>query len=170
VLGWVVCLLCYRPAYAHWPAFAKVVSNEIAWPSTLAFTPLSITAAILMLALLGLYVSATVVFGLRFSNLSNRGVITSGPYRLMKHPAYFAHAANAWILCLVLLPAGGIDLGLGRILVPLAFTLLYRLRAVTEERHMSEDAAYVAYARWIEQHGLLATVMRAAGLRRQADV
>ncbi len=160
VLGWIVCILCYRPAFVHWPAFGAVVGNEIGWPRTLTATPLTIIAAAAMLALLGLYVSATVAFGLRFSNLSNRGVVTSGPYRLMKHPAYFAHVGNAWIIGLVLLPAAGIDLGLAHILVPMAFTILYRLRAVTEEKHMSEDSDYVAYAGWIAQHGVLAQLGR----------
>lgn len=33
--------------------------------------------------------------------------------------------------------------------------LVYFLRARTEERHLSKDPDYVAYALWIEQHGLL---------------
>lgn len=160
VFGWVVCLLCYGPIHMHWPAFRQVVLTEIAWPPQLMLDPLNIAAAIAMLTLLALYVSASVHFGLRFSNLSNRGVLTAGPYRYMKHPAYFAHAANAWIICLILLPAAGIDLGLSQGLVPLSFTLLYWLRALTEEKHMSEDPDYVAYADWIGRHGLVAPIKR----------
>jgi protein-S-isoprenylcysteine O-methyltransferase Ste14 len=151
LLGWAVCVACYEPVFAHWPAFRQVVLTEITWPSLIASPPQHVAAAVAMLLLLGLYVSATVVFGLRFSNLTNRGVITSGPYRLMKHPAYFAHAANAWIISLVFLP-----FSFASMLVPVAFTVLYRLRAVTEEQHMSEDPAYRAYCAWIDRHGLLA--------------
>ena len=46
------------------------------------------------------------------------------------------------------------------LLVPLAFTVLYTFRAVTEERHMSEDEDYRAYCRFIAQHGLIAILTR----------
>lgn len=160
LLGWVVCMLCYGPLIVHWPDLATVIHNEIGWPKLIAATPMALAGGAAMLALLGLYVSATVVFGLRFSNLSNRGIVTTGPYRLMKHPAYFAHAANAWLIALVLMPAAGIDLGLGKILVPIAASILYRMRAVTEEQHLMDDPGYAAYAAWIAQHGVLARFRR----------
>jgi len=165
LFGWLVCVACYGPVFAHWPAFRRVVLNEIGWPALVEPSLPHMLAAAALLVLLGLYVSATVVFGLRFSNLTNRGVITSGPYRLMKHPAYFAHVANAWILSLAFLPVSAASL-----LVPIAFTILYRLRAVTEERHMSEDPAYRAYCAWIDRHGLLARMgggVPAPGRRRR---
>lgn len=164
LLGWVVCIACYGPVITHWPEFEAVVLQEIAWPQALTATPFTIAAAAMMIGLLVLYVSASVCFGLRFSNLSNRGVVATGPYRWMKHPAYFAHAANAWLLCLVLMPAAGVHLGIAQWLVPIAFTILYRLRAVTEERHMSEEPAYRAYAAWIARYGLLARLRQFAGL------
>jgi hypothetical protein len=43
--------------------------------------------------------------------------------------------------------------------------LVYFLRAKTEERHLRADPAYVAYAAWIEQHGLFAHIGRLLGLR-----
>ncbi len=164
LLGWIVCIACYGPVIVHWPDFEAVVRQEIAWPRSLSAAPVAIAGAIAMLCLLALYVSATVCFGLRFSNLSNRGVVTTGPYRLMKHPAYFAHAANAWILCLVLMPAAGIEMGISQWLVPIAFTILYGLRAITEERHMSEEPAYRAYAAWIARNGIVARLRRLVGL------
>ncbi len=168
VIGWIVCLACYGPVFAHWPAFEAVVHAEIGWPEQLVAGPVTIAAAIALLGLLALYASASVHFGLRFSNLSNRGVVAAGPYRLMKHPAYFAHAANAWLIALVLMPAGGIELGLSQWLVPVAFTALYWARARTEEMHLREDPAYVAYADWIDRHGLLARVLQTLGRRTPA--
>lgn len=168
--GWIVCLLCYAPACKHWGDFKRVVTGEIGWPASLTLDANVIAAAILMTALLVLYISATVVFGLRFSNLSNRGVISSGPYRYMKHPAYFAHVGNAWIITLVFLPAAGVELTAWQILVPVAFTILYRCRAVTEEMHLREDAGYVAYCDWIARHGLvgrLRYLLHRKVLRRQ---
>lgn len=152
--GWIVCLLCYGPAFRHWDDFGRVVHGEINWPASLTLDAGVIAAAVVMIALLALYVSATVVFGLRFSNLSNRGVVSSGPYRYMKHPAYFAHVGNAWVITFVFLPAAGVELTASQILVPVAFTVLYRCRAVTEEMHMREDERYIAYSDWIARHGL----------------
>lgn len=158
--GWIVCLLCYGPIIVHWPDLEAVIVQEIAWPAVISAYPQVLIGAVAMLALLLLYVSATVCFGLRFCNLSNRGLISSGPYRWMKHPAYFAHAGNAWIITWVFMPAAGIELDLSQMLVPVALTLLYWLRSVTEEQHMREDPDYVAYAQWIERNGLVAQLLR----------
>ena len=137
-----------------------MVTTEVLWPRLLNDTVTSWIGAGVMLVVLTLYISATVVFGLRFSNLTNRGVITSGPYRLMKHPAYFAHVVNAWVIVFVLLPAAGTPPSLGMAVVPVAFTVFYRARALTEERHMREEPAYREYEAWIAEHGLLARLMR----------
>jgi hypothetical protein len=40
-------------------------------------------------------------------------------------------------------------------LLLLGLNLIYALRAKTEERHLSADLDYVAYANWIDQHGIL---------------
>ncbi len=165
--GWLVCLLCYGPVMSHWPDFEAVVLKEISWPTLLTADPLLLVGAVAMLILLGLYVWATVCFGLRFCNLSNRGLISHGPYRLMKHPAYFAHAANAWIITLLFMPAAGVELGLSQLLVPVVFTLLYWLRSVTEEQHLREDPDYARYADWIDRNGLLARVRQRFGWRPQ---
>ena len=151
LVGWIVCVLCYGPVFQFWPAFEGVVLNEIAWPRLEIDTLAEILGAALMLLLLPLYVSATVVFGLRFANLSNRGVITSGPYRLMKHPAYFAHVGNAWVIVLLLLP-----ITMSTLTVLTAFTILYRLRSITEEMHMREEPDYRTYSHWIARNGILA--------------
>jgi isoprenylcysteine carboxyl methyltransferase (ICMT) family protein YpbQ len=158
--GWLVCLACYGPVIMLWPDFEAVVLQEISWPATLTSDPVVLAGAVAMLGLLLLYVWATVAFGLRFCNLSNRGLVSHGPYRYMKHPAYFAHAGNAWIITFIFMPAAGIDLGLAQLVVPLAFTLLYWLRSVTEEQHLGEDPDYIAYADWIERNGLVAVMLR----------
>jgi hypothetical protein len=38
--------------------------------------------------------------------------------------------------------------------------LVYYARARTEERHLSRDPDYVAYALWINEHGLLRSLGR----------
>lgn len=155
LFGWVVCLLCYGPVFNHWLGFASVLHAEITWPTLIDSARSQVGAAVLLVSL-PIYISATVVFGLRFSNLSNRGIITAGPYALMKHPAYFAHVVNACALVLLMIPLTG-----GTLLVLVALTILYRFRAITEEAHLNEDQSYLAYSDWIARHGLWANAKSA---------
>ena len=50
----------------------------------------------LLVVLTGIYAWATVAFGLRFSNLTYRGVLTNGPYRYTRHPAYLSKNLYWW--------------------------------------------------------------------------
>jgi len=162
-LGWLVCLVCYPPFWFAWPEFAGVLLHENKWPTAVAGLPGWAAAA--MLAVQALYVSATVAMGLRFANLSSRGLIAHGPYRLMKHPMYFGHVTFAWMTVLVVLPLGGVAPVPATLLAAAGITLAYRLRATTEEAHLSEDPEYRRYAEWIAEHGLLARIKRAVLIR-----
>ena len=168
VFGWVVCMACYPPFLLLWPDAAEVLLHELRWPEEVGASLAWTAAVAVMFAILAVYVWSTVAFGLRISNLANRGVVTHGPYRLMKHPAYFAHVANAWMTVLVLLPLAGTAPGPGALLAAAGLTVVYRLRAMTEEAHMSEDPAYRAYAAWIAAHGLLARLRRFGATRLRA--
>ena len=50
-----------------------------------------------MLLGVGVYAWATLALGLRASNLTNRGIVTTGPYRWLRHPAYVAKNLSWWI-------------------------------------------------------------------------
>ena len=150
LIGWLACFFCYSTVSNYWPQFGAILRNEHSWPSVLDQSPELSVAVPFMLAILAIYVSATIAFGLRFSNLTNRGVITTGPYRLMKHPAYFGHVATAWITVLLFS-----RLDAAMLIALVAFTAVYRLRAVTEETHLRENPQYVEYEAWIREHGLL---------------
>jgi len=54
--------------------------------------------AIVVLGLITIYVLATVAFGIRFSNLTHRGILTNGPYRFTKHPAYVSKNLSWWMV------------------------------------------------------------------------
>ena len=161
-LGWVVCLVCYPPISHHWPAALSVAALEVRWPqlATMSQDPVVLVGAAAMLLAMAVYIPATVVFGLRFSNLTNRGVITSGPYRLTKHPAYLAHIVNAWVIVCIFLPASGARFTWDLVLVPLAYTVLYTLRMKTEEAHMRSDPDYQRYEEWIGRYGAVARLSR----------
>jgi steroid 5-alpha reductase family enzyme len=106
-----------------------------------------------------------VVFGLRFSNLTHRGIITNGPYRWLRHPAYVTKSLSWWLIAVPFVPVQGDILEAVRLsALLLLLNGVYALRAWTEERHLRRDPAYVRYAEWIDQHGL------AVRLRRLASV
>jgi protein-S-isoprenylcysteine O-methyltransferase Ste14 len=149
VEGWVVALLCYPP-------IGHVLGNYYSSPAEDAL--LKINDPLLATVFAGCaivsftaYTSATIMFGLRFSNLTNRGIITRGPYAWVRHPAYAAKNFSWWCLMLPYVIYEGTT---QRSLTPLLqiigmfiMTGIYYRRAITEERHLSHDEEYVAYTK-----------------------
>jgi protein-S-isoprenylcysteine O-methyltransferase Ste14 len=167
--SWLVCLVCYPP---FWPAIHDRLIEFDRGPGMYDYlTGSGAPFYLWALAVIGLellYVWATVIFGLRFSNLTNRGILTNGPYRWFKHPAYLAKNASWWLWYLPFLPFLGWGEAAWSTAQLVAINLLYLARARTEEWHLREEAAYLAYEDWIRQHGALALMRRAvtAPLRR----
>jgi protein-S-isoprenylcysteine O-methyltransferase Ste14 len=151
LLGWCAALLCYPP-------LVWLTANALGWFSfelpqfrSLAFQH---TAVVAMLLGVGVYTWASLAMGLRASNLTNRGIVTTGPYRFMRHPAYVAKNVSWWIGATPLVlklgctnPWGLVPVFLGTA----AWSAIYVLRAFTEERHLGSDPDYAAYrsrVRW----------------------
>ena len=107
------------------------------------------------MALAGVYAWATFAFGLRFSNLTYRGVLTNGPYRFTRHPAYLSKNAFWWAATLPFLVTNGSATDVIRNCVCLAaVNAIYFWRARTEEEHLwAEDPKYRAYHAWMSEHG-----------------
>jgi len=136
LIGWAVALACYPP-------FNGLTSKILAWePVTFPQfeTPaVHIAVNIMLLGLMAIYTSASIALNFKASNLTHRGVIASGPYRFIRHPAYMcknmawwigaipsvilASHTSLWSLVLVISSVGG-------------WTLIYTLRALTEEDHL----------------------------------
>ena len=114
-----------------------------------------------ILALTYIYASATVALGIRFSNLTYRGLVTNGPYAFCKHPAYVAKNASWWMISLPFLSQEGLWTAISHSLLLIGVNLLYFLRARTEERHLSHYPEYVAYAEAMNTHSLFAPLARA---------
>jgi protein-S-isoprenylcysteine O-methyltransferase Ste14 len=153
--GWLVALLCYQPFYSIIESQYLRYEDGMYWSGWLASVPwLHVTWACVIIALLAIYSLATVAFGLRFSNLTHRGIITSGPYRFTKHPAYIAKNLSWWLISIPFISQQGWKTALHNCLALALLNLIYFLRAKTEERHLSRDPEYVAYALWMEEHGM----------------
>ncbi len=155
-LGWTVALVCYQPLWSLIGGQYLAYDTGRAWGSWLHGVPWAYDAwGSLILLLVIVYVWATVAFGGRFSNLTHRGIITNGPYRFTKHPAYLAKNLSWWMISMPFMLSTGIAESLRHCLLLLILNGIYYLRAKTEERHLSLDPVYRQYALWIERHGLL---------------
>jgi steroid 5-alpha reductase family enzyme len=161
MLGWAVALVCYEP---FWSLFGRqYLSYETGymWGAWLGNAPVLYSLwGSMILVLTAIYVWATVSFGARFSNLTHRGIITSGPYRWTKHPAYLAKNLSWWMISIPFMALGTADETLRHCLLLLGLNGIYVLRAKTEEWHLSRDPDYVSYAHWIEAHGMFRWIRR----------
>ena len=160
-IGWVAALICYQPFYSVIGRFYLPFEGPLRWDQWLAPWPMLRGAwGAGIVALCMFYALATVAFGIRFSNLTHRGIITSGPYRYSKHPAYLSKNLSWWLISVPLVAGQGWPTALRHCLMLLLLNAVYFLRARTEERHLSRDANYVAYAQWVNEHGLLSGLGR----------
>ncbi|CAE6742799.1 isoprenylcysteine carboxylmethyltransferase family protein [Paraburkholderia haematera] len=161
-LGWLVALICYQP-------FWSLISNQyihyqgsMFWDNWLISVPIvRIIWGTTIIALVFCYALSTIAFGLRFSNLTNRGIITSGPYRFTKHPAYITKNLSFWMVSVPFVEPLGWRVALTHCVALASVNLVYFLRAKTEERHLMNDPDYRAYAEWIARNGLFARIARA---------
>jgi protein-S-isoprenylcysteine O-methyltransferase Ste14 len=166
LLGWSVALFCYEPFFTGLFERQYIHYTGNSFGAWLAPYPvLRWMWAATILALILVYVLATVTFGVRFSNLTHRGILTNGPYRFTKHPAYVAKNLSWWMATVPFVVNDGVANAVKRCLMLGAMNCIYFLRARTEERHLARDPGYVAYARWMNEHGALRFLNRVVFFR-----
>ncbi len=159
--AWLVTLVVYEP-------FNRVITGEILdytdgvyWYDWFADTPaLSLPWAGLLLVSFAIWLWATMIFGLRWSNLTNRGIITNGPYRFTKHPDYVSKSIFFWLVNMPFLSMAGPVEGLKGALIMAMVNAIYLGRAKVEEKHLSADPDYVAYALAMEERSIFRWVGR----------
>lgn len=166
--GWIAALVCYPPLRLMGPGGPlDYRSGTQEWTVALGASPsLLLACGIAIAALAFIYAWATVIFGIRFSNLTHRGIITNGPYRWFRHPAYLSKNLMWWLMHLPFLAAGGSGDAVRSCLLLLTVNAIYVARAKAEERHLMTDPRYQAYSAWIREHGVLARMARAFRLER----
>lgn len=153
--AWMAALICYPPFIMMAPGGPLDYHPGTAdWVHWLEGMPIaSVAMGAVLVALAAVYAWATVAFGIRFSNLTHRGILTHGPYAWSKHPAYLSKNLFWWLATLPFLATSGNPVDMVRNTVVLALVSgVYYWRARTEEQHLSADPDYVAYARWMERH------------------
>jgi protein-S-isoprenylcysteine O-methyltransferase Ste14 len=164
--GWTAALICYPPFVLMGGGgpldYHSGTMGENGWSYWLDGYPLLMAlVGFLLVALTAIYAWATVAFGIRFSNLTHRGILTHGPYAWTKHPAYVSKNLFWWLATLPFLATTGSLTDVVRnsfIMVVVAG--VYYWRARTEERHLSADPAYQAYAEWMERNAPLPRTLR----------
>jgi len=156
MFGWAMTLICYQPfmSLVMRQYFGYETGNK--WGDWISSdTWLYPTWGSLILLLLAIYLWATIAFGGRFSNLTHRGIITNGPYRYSKHPAYITKNLSWWLISMPFMMTTSVADAIRHCILLLMVNAIYYLRAKTEERHLWLDPVYVEYAAWIDAHGLL---------------
>ncbi len=155
--GWTAALLCYPPFVlmdTGGPLDYSIGNfREDGWMHWFAGHPaiLAVVGATLVM-LTAIYASATMAFGMRFSNLTHRGILTHGPYAWSRHPAYLSKNLFWWISTVPFLTTGSLaDAARATILLAVVAGVYY-WRARTEERHLSADPAYREYSEWMARN------------------
>ena len=134
ILGWLVCLWCYPP----FNTFSFRIFDYRIFDIHYAYPQWSIAAATMSITILwGVFAWASLALGFKGSNLTNRGIVKHGPYRFIRHPAYTAKLIIWYIQGVIF---GQFFLGL-----MIGFTIIYVLRAWTEEKHLLIDPEYLEY-------------------------
>jgi protein-S-isoprenylcysteine O-methyltransferase Ste14 len=176
--GWIAALICYPPFVYAFMGQGGVIQYEYntadwAWWFDGHAVVLWAWAALLVF-LTAIYAWATVAFGIRFSNLTYRGVLTNGPYRFTRHPAYLSKNLFWWVSVLPFMVTSGSAVDVIRNTAFLAVvSAIYYWRARTEEAHLlAEDPKYRDYHAWMQAHGAitapLARLLARVRLRRVA--
>ena len=148
--GWFFCVMSYPPFNGAVSSFARTDFNEyvapfhnVEWGVYLQFG-LNIGALVLM----ALYSSASVSLGWKASNLCSRGVVSSGLYKYVRHPAYASKNLAWWLFAI----GTAVHVAqAGKSYLPPLFALafwnwVYYMRAYTEELHLARsDPDYLEY-------------------------
>ena len=151
--GWFICLACYPP-------FNDFTGRFLEWQSSdfphFDNTAIHYIANVTLLLSLGIYSWASVALGFKASNLTNRGIVSHGPYAWVRHPAYIAKNFAWWIGAIptlyVAFSSGDARVAGYSLLALCGWTTIYALRAITEERHLllldNGYAQYMQRVKW----------------------
>lgn len=142
-LGWLVALICYPP-------FNSLTGQILGWYtsdfSDFGNINTNLVMAFLSVLLFAVYLWASLALGFKASNLTNRGIVSYGPYKYVRHPAYASKVLSWWIMGVPFIKISGF-LALFSLSM---WTFIYFLRAVTEERHLSKDEDYANYSKEVK--------------------
>jgi protein-S-isoprenylcysteine O-methyltransferase Ste14 len=154
--GWFFCLICYPPFWGGliYSRFLPYMDNYN-WSNWLGESSLRWVWATTLVVCMGIYASASVCFGTRWSNLTYRGLMCKGPYAIVRHPAYFFKNISWWLIGIpfIMDDNSSWEDSIKQCLFFMGVSFVYYQRAVTEEKHLSRYPEYRNYALWMNDHG-----------------
>ena len=169
--GWTVTLAAYSPinaaVFTSWMGYTSSPELRAAYEGVPAWAYAAgdsaamlyaLGALIILTALLHLWSEA--LLGIRSANLSMRGVITTGPFRMTKHPVYVSKCLQ-WAC--IYLPFFGVLGFLNILQASILFILvcvLFAARSLAEEKLLAQDPDYVRYALYMDSKSWFAFVGR----------
>lgn len=142
--GWVVCLFCYSPLNqitSYLFPFAPTVVDDN--PGSLVYASIGLfyIVKILQVSLLALHVYIDLSLGPSVANITFKKLQTRGAYGLVRHPGTITKL-TFWLVI------SGFYKGFWNtkmILGQMAWSVIYILRALTEERHLKKHEEYQDY-------------------------
>ncbi len=167
LLWWFVAIICYPPFNSYvtnlWWINSKL-KNFIWWYSTEfpkfsdPYIHIALNSAILIL--MWIYAWASVSLGFKASNLTNRWIVSKWPYKYIRHPAYICKNLSWWIgaIPMIIYFANKDNFSdidkfekISLVFISLIWwTFIYFLRAITEEKHLSQDEDYLKYKKKVK--------------------
>ena len=151
--GWAVALATYPPFNDHTSQFLDGLAKmfltnsqtfSVLIPASAITQSVATALRLLTLILYSIYLWATFALGTKSSNLTNRGIVSSGPYKFLRHPAYISKNLAWWIESILS------GLNVARVIVLVGWNMIYFFRAKTEENHLSLDPDYVKYKKKVK--------------------
>ena len=140
--GWTVALMCYPPFNGVSSVYFPLQTRQD------LFVPFTeeqkIFVRIIIVALYIIFVWGTIALGVKFSNLSNKGIVARGPYAIIRHPAYASKNIAWWFEHLQYMK------GFHNVIPLICWNIIYTLRALTEERHLMKDPDYREYCKKVK--------------------
>ncbi len=157
----MVCVACYPPFNRATIAFFGPSNRNpyILFGGSMLHPMTWVMRGLAMLFLV-LLISSSLALFTKASNLTNRGIVTCGPYRFIRHPGYLAKNMF-WIMTLI--PVFFTDTTDPRFTWPsyllfcamsvagvIGWGTIYFLRSITEEKFLMRDPDYVEYCKKVK--------------------
>lgn len=162
--GWAVTLSSYSPLnaaiFTSWATYVPVAtfSGPIWVAITEGYAPLLYLVGVVIILAGAFHLWAEATMGIRSANLSSRGVITTGPFAITKHPVYVSKCVQWAFIYLPILNAIGFLSALRSGILFFFVCVIFAARSLAEEKLLATDEKYVQYALYMDKKSAFAFV------------
>lgn len=146
--GWLICLMCYAPLnnvtvtyFAFGPNIVTNTVTDLIIPDLTLFYVLKV----IELIVLGALVYCDLSLGPSLANLTLKRLQNRGPYGLVRHPATVCKLSLWWLQSAFYSQFWTWEIFFGQCV----WSLIYILRALSEERHLKQFEEYRQYMKQV---------------------